>query len=158
LPAVCWGLMPTPSAAQQACMSVRQRDSAEWKGQPPATHFAQDGATKHVSLSSRITVGDDGACCRRHLELHLGINSRINAEMHEEKGSQKPREGPCLRCRRQDARQYRNHLTSSAANFSTAVKGASSGTLNTRKGSLGSLVRICRAGTVLPFGQLTNAH
>lgn len=39
--------------------------------------------------------------------------------------------------------------TSSAANLSTAVKGASSGTEKTRKGSLGSLVRVTLNDTLL---------
>lgn len=43
----------------------------------------------------------------------------------------------------------RLRLASSAANLSTAVKGASSGTLNTRNGSLGSLVSTTLNDTLL---------
>jgi hypothetical protein len=41
-------------------------------------------------------------------------------------------------------------LNSSAANFSTAVKGAASGTLSTLNGSLGSLVNVILKDTLAP--------
>ena len=41
-------------------------------------------------------------------------------------------------------------LNSSAANFNTAVNGAPSGTVNTLKGSLGSLVSVMRNDTLEP--------
>ena len=41
-------------------------------------------------------------------------------------------------------------LNSSAANFNTAVNGAPSGTVNTLKGSFGSLVSVMRNDTLEP--------
>ena len=133
-PADCAGLMPTPSAqrrrAQSGCVSV----------------FVTP-VTRTRARSGRA-VGDDGARGRRNLELRDATTRRVRggvssrprrrrvcrtAAHARRRGTERARPAQPLAGVRQRAGR-----ASSAANFSTAVKGASSGTLKLRGAGAGA--------------------
>lgn len=117
------------------------------------------------------TVSDDGAGGGRHLELHTETGTERASwweashqgarEWHEPARVQQRTVGhanspPSVTARIATPSQASPSSlgarpTSSAANLSTAVKGASSGTEKTRKGSLGSEVRVTLKLTLLPL-------
>ena len=88
------------------------------------------GHLRNAASAEMLTICDDGTCLGRDLELHTNNIHEPNIQQHEQcthAARVLTWSGPCTDG--SDPRSRSIH-TSSAANFSTAVKGASSGTLN----------------------------
>lgn len=118
---------------------------AEQQQQPKLSGQQQQQQQQPVGS---LTVSDDGAGGGRHLELQGQARRGIR------QASGTTAAPAALLAPWTSAKQasfHGSHLsrTSSAANLSTAVNGASSGTLNTRNGSLGSLVSTTLKDTLL---------
>lgn len=119
LPAVCCGLMPTPSALRHRELSGAGQDG--WK---------TDWQSKMNGISPLVMIA---LVCAGTLNCTTaGEGALVSACLHG-----------LASCgaMHQHAVLFARGVTSSAANLSTAVKGACSGTLNTLNGSFGSEVR-----------------
>ena len=101
----------------------------------------EDVARALLGVDANAIVGDDGARLGRDLELRG--DRRGTRTKRESRGWGKRQHSSLFdRWPRHVALAARETLTSSAAYLSTAVKGASSGTLRTLYGSLGSEVSV----------------